>query len=339
MNEELRKRVLKNQKDYISRTKYKNEYSESIEANSKVIEKIRRSTNVDLLQSVIHFLRWKKFHIVKHVPYVKTNDIKNDELAIAIMIKNEGIYIKEWLDFYITMGVDRFYIFDNGSTDNTFEILKPYIESKIVILTHYPGKAVQINSYNDAIRCCKRNNTKWLALLDADEFLYPVEKGNLKDALKEYENEVGIGVNWVVYGPCGHEKRPEGYVTKAYTQTFADRNNELNLRFKSIVKPKEVKMMVSPHYALFRKKKLMVDENHVIISGGDFVVKNQYACTYKHNSSKFAINHYWTKSLEELKAKCNRGYADGAVNANYERTLERLKGEKMEDTRILRLVK
>ena len=34
-------------------------------------------------------------------------------LAIAAIMKNEGLYLKEWLDFHILVGVDKFYLYDN----------------------------------------------------------------------------------------------------------------------------------------------------------------------------------------------------------------------------------
>ena len=47
-------------------------------------------------------------------------------LTCCLMIKNEGKYIEEWMDHYISEGVEHFYIIDNGSTDNTLELLKKY---------------------------------------------------------------------------------------------------------------------------------------------------------------------------------------------------------------------
>ncbi|MBR2734192.1 MAG: glycosyltransferase family 2 protein, partial [Selenomonadaceae bacterium] len=39
------------------------------------------------------------------------------DLAIAAILKNEGHYIKEWLDYHLLAGVDHFYLYDNDSTD------------------------------------------------------------------------------------------------------------------------------------------------------------------------------------------------------------------------------
>ncbi|MDE5835564.1 MAG: glycosyltransferase family 2 protein, partial [Paramuribaculum sp.] len=47
-------------------------------------------------------------------------------LAVCAIAKNEGPYFKEWIDWHLSMGVEKFYIYDNGSDDNTAEVLKPY---------------------------------------------------------------------------------------------------------------------------------------------------------------------------------------------------------------------
>ncbi|MBR0260666.1 MAG: glycosyltransferase family 2 protein [Selenomonadaceae bacterium] len=40
------------------------------------------------------------------------------DLAIVAILKNEGRYLKEWLDYHLSAGVDHFYLYDNDSTDN-----------------------------------------------------------------------------------------------------------------------------------------------------------------------------------------------------------------------------
>jgi hypothetical protein len=46
--------------------------------------------------------------------------------VICVLLKDEGKYLKEWLDFHIAAGWNKIVIFDDYSTDNILEILKPY---------------------------------------------------------------------------------------------------------------------------------------------------------------------------------------------------------------------
>ena len=59
-------------------------------------------------------------------------------LAVCAIAKNEGPYFKEWIEWYLKQGVEKFYIYDNESTDCTKEVLAPYIESGVVDYTFFP---------------------------------------------------------------------------------------------------------------------------------------------------------------------------------------------------------
>lgn len=61
-------------------------------------------------------------------------------LAVLSIANNESIYIKEWLEWHKKYGVEKFFIYDNGSTNNTYEVLRPYIESDVVESIYFPGK-------------------------------------------------------------------------------------------------------------------------------------------------------------------------------------------------------
>jgi Domain of unknown function. len=72
-------------------------------------------------------------------------------LTIAAIAKNESEYISEWLAFHKLHGVDKVFLYNNDSTDNMQEVLKPYIEDGFVIYNEIPGRYRQFDAYNDAI--------------------------------------------------------------------------------------------------------------------------------------------------------------------------------------------
>jgi hypothetical protein len=47
-------------------------------------------------------------------------------LAVCTIVRNEARYMKEWIENHLLEGVTMFFIYDNGSTDNLREILKPF---------------------------------------------------------------------------------------------------------------------------------------------------------------------------------------------------------------------
>ena len=81
------------------------------------------------------------------------NDINDDiflyDIVITAIAKNEGHYLEEWVEYYLSIGVDHFYIYDNDSTDNSKEVLQPYIDKGIVDFIPYNGEEKQLPSlYN-----------------------------------------------------------------------------------------------------------------------------------------------------------------------------------------------
>jgi len=94
------------------------------------------------------------------------------DLAVVAILKNEGPYLKEWLDYHLLAGVDHFYLYDNESPDNQAEVAKPYIEAGLVDYFPAPGKMMQHVVYNDAVKNFKFF-CRYMTFIDGDEFIYP----------------------------------------------------------------------------------------------------------------------------------------------------------------------
>ena len=76
-------------------------------------------------------------------------DQKEEEIAICSAIHNEGRWINEFILFHRLIGVDRFYLYDTGSDDDTIAVLTPWIRAGIVILHQF--KECEFNSTNFAL--------------------------------------------------------------------------------------------------------------------------------------------------------------------------------------------
>ena len=73
------------------------------------------------------------------------------EMAVVCISKNEGPYIREWIEFHRIVGISKFYFYDNESDDDTSDVLAPYIADGIVDYILIKGKGVQLDAYNQAI--------------------------------------------------------------------------------------------------------------------------------------------------------------------------------------------
>lgn len=94
------------------------------------------------------------------------------DLAVVAIMKNEGPYLKEWLDYHLLAGVDHFYIYDNDSPDNQREVAAPYDKAGLVDYISAPGKLMQFPVYNDAVKRFKFH-CRYMSFIDGDEFIFP----------------------------------------------------------------------------------------------------------------------------------------------------------------------
>ncbi len=230
-----------------------------------------------------------------------------DNLSFVAIAKNEGPYIKEWIEFHKLVGVTKFYIYDNESTDNLKEILQDYIDSGEVVYKYYPGQGKQLVAYQEAINDYK-NKTKYMGFIDLDEFVIPVENESLTDAIEDImkkDNKIaGVGINWMIYGSSGLIDKPEGLVTENYKYRAVN-GFGANNHIKTICNPRKVIKPLEPHSFKYEPEYYCVNEDSKKIFG-----PFNPGCSYK----KLRINHYFSKSQNEYIKKKDRGLADHTDN-------------------------
>ena len=221
-------------------------------------------------------------------------------LSVVVIAKNEGSYFKEWLDWHIEKGVEKFYVYDNESTDETREVLQPYIEKGIVDYTYFPGSRMQLAAYDDCF-AKHRYDTRWLAVIDMDEFIVPLKNETLPEYLKGLEEWPVVEVNWLCYGSGGQMKREPGGVMERFRRHSLP-GHHLNHHVKSIIDPRRVYCMIGCHEAARITGK-------VADSNGNRVRIPWRNRAPLHDSVR--INHYAVRSYEEFIEKKGRGRASG----------------------------
>lgn len=255
------------------------------------------------------------------------------QLAVAAIFKNEALFLREWIEFHRLVGVEHFFLYDNESTDNCREVLKPYVDDGLVTLSRLDLECCQIACYYHAVYM-NRQHVRWMAFIDLDEFLFCPDGTDLRAALKPYEEYPAVGVSWRNFGTNGHEARPDGLVIENYTRRAAD-DFEAHRHIKSIVYPDKTAVSTTAHsFIHWEIDTPAVDENFVPTIGPFRDTANGWT------AQRFCLNHYMTKSMEDWLIKRNRGRADMPVDSpEYRRdpneflTFDR---NDVEDTRILR---
>jgi hypothetical protein len=262
-------------------------------------------------------------------------------IAIAAMFKNEGPYLAEWLEFHLMVGVRHIYLYENGSTDDWQPAVAPYIRDGVVTLLpwrNFYGGPQQRLAYDHAVANFGMDY-RWMAFIDLDEFMFPVSGNSLDETLKKLEHLPAISMPWFMYGPSGHEKKPDGLVIGNFIERAAFPPIAAQytlLKFKSIVNPRAIAHGMDIHTFLTLK------EGAVLINDrGQFYPHHLMRVLEYATADHIRLNHYFTRSKEEFQNKLKRGRAGkaGAVDmhaldqrvAQYHRHIEK-------DTEIWRFI-
>lgn len=240
--------------------------------------------------------------------------VEDKKLAVVAIMYNEGRYLEEWIAYHRIVGVDHFYLYDNGSDDNTRELLISYEKKGIVTLIDYPGEKVQLQAYNHAISVFG-NDVEYMAFIDVDEFIVPTEAGrtvpNVIDEIIEEEKEHvprimevgGVGVNWLLFGTAFHKTPTEGFLTEDYLYRATERFR-VNGLLKVICNPRVVDgFNNTPHNVSYKSGFSAISER------GSYLFNSPVF----HDASyeKLRIHHYYSRSEEECLYKvCKRGWPD-----------------------------
>lgn len=245
-------------------------------------------------------------YIVARVMQNDMNKKFKHEIAMVSISKNEGPYIKEWIEFHKLVGFTKFYFYDNESEDDTLEVLKPYVASGLVEYTLIKGNGRQLDAYKDAISKHKEE-CRWMAFLDMDEYLMPTKPfEKIYDVVsnliaKAGKGATGIGVNWCIYGSSHLEKKPIGLITENFIYRGTE-NDWGNYHIKTICNPRLVKKYISPHYPIYKLGGYNINDSDGKRLWGWFC----------HNVKwqNLRINHYYCKSKEQYLQKISRGLGD-----------------------------
>lgn len=237
------------------------------------------------------------------------------DLAICAIFRDEAPYLKEWIEFHRLLGVEHFYLYNNRSSDDYKTVLKHYIKKGIVELTDWNysyenigrWSPIQCSSYTD---CMMKNKgkVKWLAILDIDEFLFPVQENNLVDFLADYEEFGGLGVNWQMYGTSHISKIPEKKLLIEALWIKADKDYLENQHVKCVVQPDKATICRSPHFVDYEEGFYHVDANKKMFEGPH---------TSTVDVSKIRINHYWSRDedfFNRVKIGRRQGWQEGIDN-------------------------
>ncbi len=252
-------------------------------------------------------------------------------LAICAIIKDEDLYLREWAAYHSLLGVEHFYLYDNESARSQARALEGFEAGRFTFVP-WPGVAQQMPAYNHCLKTFGKD-CRWLAYIDVDEFICPMEDDDLRALLAEYEEYAGLAIPWLMFGSSGHLRRPEGMTLKNFQETLPEEYDARHNIIKCIVDPARTLKILDPHKSFPKEGEYVVSEDHrPVTRGANRVIRSV---------DKVRLNHYFYRSQEEFEAKLARGRSDRADEAGrypYEQFYVQARDAVLPDSAIQRFV-
>lgn len=224
-------------------------------------------------------------------------------IAICMIAKQENNYIKEFVDYYKKLKINKIFLYDNNDINGEHfeDILSNYIKFNFVEIIDYRGKyKPQFQAFNDCY--VKNDYFNWIAFYDADEYLYIQNYSNINKflSLSQFKNCSSILINWKYYGDNDklyYEQRPlqQRFTKPFYFNNYNNKNKYLYAAGKTIARSGlNLTWAHLPHYL----------ENKPICRPNGEILENYFSPPQYSNAY---IKHYATKSTEEFIGRIIRG--------------------------------
>ena len=223
-------------------------------------------------------------------------DKKN--LVVCTVFENEAPYLPEWLAYHHLVGVEHFVLYDNGSTDDPARTIRDFPLADHVTLIHWPQQQGKVAAYRHFIDIFAPR-FEWVAFIDPDEFLLPLNSGNVADTLARLSNAAAVLVHRRVFGPGTWQEPPRGLVIENYDRR-ADDDFPANRHVKAVARC-SLLLDVAQNPNEFRI-------NGPVFNTAGHLAPNS-AIQARPCHQNLVINHYYTRSHRDWQAKLQRDNA------------------------------
>jgi len=218
--------------------------------------------------------------------------------AVCMLFRNQDRYISEWISYHRCIGVNHFYLYNDGSIDNFACILRPYIKAGFVTLFHTNLKNAdgpQVVVYDHCLQLMKAKKTRWTAFIDPDEFLY-LGNNSVDQAFRDFETFSAVQLSWVHFvSKHKHIQEESDLVIEAYTMRES-------LAHKHIVARKSIIFAQNTTTMHVHQPELVVgayctDESHIALEKCEHIGMLSAQKLYLHHYSTKSYNYFRCKAL------------------------------------------
>lgn len=132
---------------------------------------------------------------------------QSEPAALVACMRNEGMFLLEWLAYHMGLGFDRIVVVTNDCTDGSDALLDRLQERGIV--THIrqtvpAGTPPQDHGMSLAMARLRREGVVWVLHIDSDEFLLiEAGDGRIADLMARVAGADVVALPWRMFGDAG----------------------------------------------------------------------------------------------------------------------------------------
>ena len=271
---------------------------------------------------------------------------KKYDVSILAVFKNEESFMSEWIDHYFSRNIDHIYLLNDGSTDNSIDIIHQHVNKNSITLLHTSQADIEYqetwrqkylyNKYYSYIL----QETQWVGIFDLDEFCYSPNEVNFKSILKDYDNSHTVQqlvVDWYWFGSNGFVDQPKNIIN-----SFVKRGLELSKVISE--KTPQIKKLYPPNWCCKSFAKTNYIENlchhyniffNMLQKDYCFLPDFEFNKNISDDGSAY-INHYVGSSNYYFNNKVARGSCNKALDITNNKKIiyEYINLNEVEDIRL-----
>ncbi|KAK4744433.1 hypothetical protein SAY87_010745 [Trapa incisa] len=228
----------------------------------------------------------------------------------STMVYNVAKFLPEWVIYHSRIGVERFFLYDNGGDDDlraTVDELNREGYDVRTILWPWP-KTQEAGFSHSAVYY--RDSCTWMMYFDVDEFVYSPswhDREQPSDQLIEWsllppnhsQSNIGqISINCHDFGPSGRRTHPAEGVTQGYT-CRRQIEQPLEQRHKSIVRLQAVEPSLSNfiHHFILRDgyRAMQLGLEAAVVNHYKYQAWPEFQTKFRRRVSAYVVD--WTQTV------------------------------------------
>ena len=234
-------------------------------------------------------------------------------ITACTTIKRENRYLDEWIAHHMSIGIDRFVIFDNNDNREDYplsELLLRQVTQKNIKVINCRNKKLDFNYIVQEF--CKACTTEWAVFLDVDEFIVLEEFDKLPKWLSKecFKDAVNIRVPVISYGDNDILYADGNYNVRSRFTKPAINSNKFNNAEKTFIR------MTGIHGNESNLLKNGIVNGKTVYANGEEMHFNIKMPRMQYIKDIY-VAAYPTKSLEEyclVKVGRNRKYDENKID-------------------------